>query len=84
MPRNEVASEPDDHSPDVGLVPLVLEAVEEPLFNLGEPQLTYVKRVVVFAVDGLGQHPLFGMNIGQHQNGRGVVPGPLLGPAVFG
>ena len=84
MPSDEVASEPDDHPPDVGLVPLVLEAVEEPLLQLGHPQLTYVKAVVVLAVDGLRQHPLFGMNIGQHQDGRGVVLSPLLGLSVFG
>ena len=78
VPSDEVAAQPDDHPPDVRLVPLVLKAVEEPFFQLGKPQLTYVKRVVVLAVDRLGQHPLFAVDVRQHQDGRGVVLGPLL------
>jgi hypothetical protein len=39
---------------NVGLVPLVLEAVQKPLLKLGQPQLTYVKAVVVLPVDRLG------------------------------
>ena len=73
VPCDEVAAEPDEYAADVGLIAFVLEAGEEPLLELVEPQLAYLKAVLVFAIDGLRQDALFAVNIRQHQHRGGVV-----------
>ena len=37
MPSDEVASQPDEHASNVGLIAFVLQAIEEPLFELLHP-----------------------------------------------
>ena len=80
---DKVAAEPHEHAANVGLVAFVGEAVEKPLLQFGDPQLAYVKRVVVLAVHRLGQHPLLTMNVGEHEDRRGVVPHTLPRLAAF-